>query len=1100
MRNSSFHLTRPSRVVRAVGAALLIAIPARAEPALEIASRLQADADSLWKVRQYPSAAEAGHRALAIREITVGADHELVAETLTRLGAVWRAMGNLNRADTLLQRAVSIRRQGESPAALASSLNYLAWVRIGQNRRGDAEVLYRECIDVLRRLPEGPDLARNLNSLAGLCHETGRIAEAESLYVATLGTRERVLRPKDMDLAISLSNLASFYQERARFGDAEPLFRRLVEFMERLHGVQSVHVANACNNLANNLREQGRDLEAGELFRKALAIRESQLGPDDPDVGASLNNLAVHYHDLGRYDAAEPLELRAIRILANAPGGAESTEMAAALSNMGLHLQDQGRYGEADSSLRRALWLLEKHHGPSHAVVGGALKNLGNLFVAQERFSEAEPLLRKALDIQRRTMPPEHPEIGRSLIPLGDVYRRQSRLAAADSCYREGLQVLEASLGPTHPDIGGAVGSLASFQATMGRHARAESLFLRSIALIEHSLGASHPGVAVQEAGLGSLYAGTNRPMEALERYSRGMEVEQANLERLFSVSSEPAMRAYLGTMTSSLDRLVSLSLAAGVRHPAIREGAFTWALRRKAIILETLVRFHEARRLLTHDGSISRRAGALRALRDRLSALEMEPDERGSNRTDSLRATLRAERDELEGQLNRALSERLPLDAWVRGSAGRIQSALPAGAALVEYVRSKQFDPRNSVTPWKAARYVAFVLRSGPPRPPTMVDLGDADELDRLIERFRGVLQPGQRWSEWAAVNDQLYRRVFAPVRPAIGASRLVYLAPDGGLNRLPFEALADASGKHLVEVYPFAYLTSGKELLTPPTPPARGTVILAAPDYDRTTKDGLRLASTSLALAGASSSTLRGELREHWDRPEWKQLSGALHEATDVKTALEGSEFGPVSLYTGSMAVEEILKAQSAPRLLHLATHGYFMGGPPERPDTRRGGKAARKVAPRAMRIAGDPLLRSGIVLAGANLIGTTRDSLAGDDGWVTAQEISMLDLRGTELAVLSACDTGLGDVRDGEGVSGLRSAFRCAGAGTLLMSLFKVDDQTTRVLMRRFYQGLREGLGKLAALRRAQLELMRERIRRGQEAQPFYWAGFVLVGDPG
>ena len=214
-------------------------------------------------------------------------------------------------------------------------------------------------------------------------------------------------------------------------------------------------------------------------------------------------------------------------------------------------------------------------------------------------------------------------------------------------------------------------------------------------------------------------------------------------------------------------------------------------------------------------------------------------------------------------------------------------------------------------------------------------------------------------------------------------------------------------------------------------------------------------------------------------------------------MERELAGSTYGPVQVYQGREALEEVFEGMRAPRLLHVATHGYFfpyqevlagdLPGSPERFGAER----------RLARIRGteNPLLRSGLVLAGANAVGAETDSLGVDDGWLTAEEIGLLNLQGTELVVLSACETGLGEVRLGEGVSGLRRAFRYAGARTLVMSLFLVEDQATQELMGRFYRRLKAGHGKLEALRGAQLEMMR---RKGG-AHPFYWASFVLVGDP-
>ena len=225
-----------------------------------------------------------------------------------------------------------------------------------------------------------------------------------------------------------------------------------------------------------------------------------------------------------------------------------------------------------------------------------------------------------------------------------------------------------------------------------------------------------------------------------------------------------------------------------------------------------------------------------------------------------------------------------------------------------------------------------------------------------------------------------------------------------------------------------------------------------------------------------------------------------GGIGGAKDIHDALGDSAYGPVKTFVGRDALEEVLKALPPPRVLHLATHGFFLDHESVDPPAgdNESGAGAGWARGRLKRM-DNPLLRSGIVLAGANTIGDKEAPARAEDGWVTAEEVSQLNLRGTELVVLSACQTGLGDVSSGEGVFGLRRAFLFAGARTLVTSLFEVPDKETRELMRTFYAGLKSGQGKLDALHAAQRQLLQSRRNTGGAAHPFFWASFVMVGDP-
>jgi CHAT domain-containing protein len=198
----------------------------------------------------------------------------------------------------------------------------------------------------------------------------------------------------------------------------------------------------------------------------------------------------------------------------------------------------------------------------------------------------------------------------------------------------------------------------------------------------------------------------------------------------------------------------------------------------------------------------------------------------------------------------------------------------------------------------------------------------------------------------------------------------------------------------------------------------------------------------------------------------------------------------FPETQVLTGRQAAKDILKQVDAPGILHIATHGFFLQEATE-DATSLPGTAATKDAPKKEDAASlqNPLLRSGLALAGANV-----NKTAADNGILTALEASDLNLWGTKLVTLSACDTGVGEVKNGEGVYGLRRAFILAGTESLVMSLWPVSDYVTRQLMTQYYTGLKSGLGRGEALRRAQLAMLNRKDRR----HPFYWASFIQVGE--
>ena len=399
--------------------------------------------------------------------------------------------------------------------------------------------------------------------------------------------------------------------------------------------------------------------------------------------------------------------------------------------------------------------------------------------------------------------------------------------------------------------------------------------------------------------------------------------------------------------------------------------------------------------------------------------------------------------------------------------SVERVAAALPAGAALVdiaEYVPAN-LEAKAPVGP----RFAAFVL--SPAGEVGYADLGDAVSLDALVKRVRASFADPAAESRSAA--RELDERVMRPVRALLGSARRVFIAPDGSLSLVPLAALVDEKGDYLVKNWSFSYLTSGRDLLHVAAPgdrPRSPAVVLADPDFGPV---------ESATAPGPTDSTLpSARLRS----VTFDALGGTKAEGRVVADLLG------VRPLIGPAATHDAITAVHGPSVLHVATHGFFLDNDALAQAQTRGLKLEGPAERHARATPVDGLDRSGLIFAGANR------HRSDDDGILTASEASWLDLWGTELVVLSACDTGVGDVSAGDGVRGLQRAMLLSGARSLVMSLWKVDDDATRDLMAGFYARLSRGEGRSDALRDTQLELLAEPGR----AHPFYWASFVHSGD--
>ena len=391
-------------------------------------------------------------------------------------------------------------------------------------------------------------------------------------------------------------------------------------------------------------------------------------------------------------------------------------------------------------------------------------------------------------------------------------------------------------------------------------------------------------------------------------------------------------------------------------------------------------------------------------------------------------------------------------------------------------------------------------------------IDLGEASRIDRYVREFADAINSARRDLSWGdeeayleeeviAIGHDIYRRVLEPLEAYLPEGGRLIISPDGELNRIPFAALADNSGQYLIERYDISYVTSAADLVRQSPVVGEGTIVFAGPDYNLGAEERIAATQTDdhddremLKVRGPEKVIVRGM--------QWDPLEGAAMEAQDVQESLGDTEYGPVLTYSDSLALEETFKLVRRPRILHVSTHGYFLKEVEEdasiETDAVGGASfgAARGLG--MLRTADNPLLRFGSDPGRRQTTSVLKRSRASMTAGWTAEEISLMDLRGTELVVLSACESGLGDIKSGQSVQGLRQAFQLAGAESILSTLYKVPDTETREIVKSFYEHLRDGMSTSEALNKAQREMIENRRNEHGGAHPFFWASFIAVGS--
>jgi CHAT domain-containing protein len=844
--------------------------------------------------------------------------------------------------------------------------------------------------------------------------------------------------------------------QSGQYEEAEPLLLRVLDIRESELGADHPDTAESLNNLAGLYESQGRYEEAEPLYRRALDIFERELGVNHPNTAASLNNLALLYLNQGRYEEAEPLHLRALEIHERELLGANHPDTARSLNNLAALYESQGRYEKAEPLLLRALEIHERELGVNHPNTATSLNNLALLYQSQGRYEEAEPLMLRALDIAERELGVNHPNTATSLNNLALLYQSQGRYEEAEPLMLRALDIREKELGANHPDTAGSLNNLALLYQSQGRYEEAESLYRRTLDVFERELGANHPDTALSLTNLAGLYESQGRYEEALAYLKQGIATQEAVLQQNLVGGSDANKRDYLATMSGTLDRALTFSLHHLPNESQATQLALSTIIQRKGRILDL---FTNLRSQFNDDPETLNLFDELKTVTSQLTALTYNPPPTLSpENLRTQRQNLETRFRELEDTLSRRSRNFANLTASPNVS--DLQAALPTHTALVEFIRYRPYDASQNRL--GESRYAAYILH--PDGRINGIDLGSAAAIDQAAELFSSDLNdPNTPKGQVKITGQKLDQLVMAPIRQHLGDTTTLFLSPDGTLNQIPFEALVDASGNYLVEHYQFRYLTSGRDLmrLTNEGSPIHSAALVGDPTYYVA---GTQIAQADTQIAQANTRSTDFDFA----RRSFPRLPGTQQEVEQIAALLPNA-----SLYTQLNATELAIKtavAQPDPiGILHIATHGFF--------------EPASETE--------NPLLSSGLILAGAAAGG---QSGTDQDGILSALEVTGLELSNTQLVVLSACQTGLGEASTGEGLYGLRRALVLAGARSQVISLWKVDDTATQKLMVDYYNRLIAGTPRDEALRATQ----RAFIADAEYSHPYYWAAFIASGD--
>lgn len=910
--------------------------------------------------------------------------------------------------------------------------------------------------------------------------------------------------PENMREQLALLNEQSLQLYRqGEYGQAIALAIQLKEKTRQHLGEQDPDFATSLNNLAGIYEALGDYSAALQLYRQAVEIYRTTLGEEDPTYAVSLSNLGGVYEAMGNYTATEPLYRQALYITRTALGE-DHPDFAASLNDLALFYKKIGNYAAAEILFKQAVEIYRRYDAEDPDFAR-SLNNLAGLYEVMEKYEISEPLYRQALQITRDALGDHHPEVATCLNNLAFLYESIGEYEMAEPLYKQALNIRRTIFGKYHPDVADSLNNIAELCRAMGNDRAAEPLLQQVLTIRRKALGADHPSVAQSLNNLAGLYVTIGNITKALDLMKEAAVIDDRMIGQVFSIGSESQRMAYIATLSGHFYAFLSLVRVASDHSLTVLSG-LDLVLRRKAIGAEVLA--------AQRDAILSGRYPALEPKLHELTILRRQiaqktlagPDQESPDIQKKLLVKLNAKKEKLEAELAHQIPE-MNLEQKLRSADRKtVAKALPKDAVLIEFVRLHIFDfkavPAQGEQQWKPAHYLAFILPAEEPDNAKIIDLGEAGNIENMINVFRTsitgeaegrhvmpaqvILDKGSGKTAYRSDGNELRAAIFDPLIDAFGGHKRLFLAPDGDLSRLPFEVLPTGDDRYLIDDYRISYISVGRDVLrfkaTSVVKP-NSPLVIADPDFD---------------LVSDGTPTLTEDTAQ-WGRRS--RDSSALHFGRLPGTRIEGekvaSMLGVQPLLEGNV-LETWIKACRSPQILHIATHGFFLPDQKGEHNKDKLGLATINVNDKMGRLSyslENPLLRSGLALAGANtwLRGKPLPFDA-EDGILTAEDVSGMDLLGTKMVVLSACETGLGEVQVGEGIFGLRRTFVLAGAMTLVMSLWKVPDEQTQELMVDFYRYILSGHPSAEALCKAQLA-MKEKY-----PNPYYWGAFICQGNPG
>ncbi len=713
--------------------------------------------------------------------------------------------------------------------------------------------------------------------------------------------------------------------------DGESNAEWLQSFAEQL--AEMMEEREQLNGQIIELYNVGKYDEAIPIAEQAATLALQLWGKTHKNVVSSLHNLAELYYSQGKYSEAEPLFQQAIEIIKIALP-ANHPLLATDLNNLALLYSYQRRYSKAEPLFQQAIEIIKIALPANHPQLATLLNNLAELYSSQGRYSEAEPLYQQAIKIGKIALPANHPQLATHLHNLAGLYSSQRRYSEAEPLFQQAIEIIKIALPANHPERATHLHNLSGFYYSQGKYSEAETLCQQAIKIGKIALPANHPESANYLNSLALLLAKTDRPKEAFKLMIKASKIQDKTIQVIFASCSQSDRFAHIQQeVRPNFESFLSLVYQYLPHSLAAKQAALNLVLKRKALTATALAAQNQAV-FSEHYPQLQKIFPQWRQKCAELLAFtyQVPPPEKREAHKQEL-AKLQKECNELERLLAREVPEIAMQEQM--GDRRAVASELPEGAKLLEFVRFGVYDFKNDSI--QEERYLAFVLAAGKPSEVDMIDLGDAENIDRLISAYRNSvielpLPQKMMWNRNSTKKNtkhyvydsqpgkQLREAVFDKLRDKLAGCSHLVIAPDGDLNLVPFQILPEDDETKLQDKYNISYVSVGRELLRSRIK-TKGTanepLIIADPNFDWPQHDpDIAQPESNMAVSGLNVSQMFGTLAG----VRFNRVKATADFAENA-----GQKLGVEPFLQNEATGDRLLKCKS-PKLLIVATHGYY------------------------------------------------------------------------------------------------------------------------------------------------------------------------------